>query len=136
MIDASIFFFYYLITGEFNMLSITPGVYGICSSLSLTNRYFHYSLSSSSTSFLTSYSFIICTIFIIFSLLIVYTSYNFIFIISTLTNFITFILTTSIISINIFYIILSNISKYNSNMNNICSYSIPRRVRYTYKICY
>ena len=123
-------------TGEFNSISNTPGVYGICSSLSLTNRYFNYSLSSSSTSFLTSYSFIICTIFIIFSLLIVYTSYNFIFIISTLTNFITFILTTSIIFINIFYIILSNISKYSSNMNNTCSYLIPRRVRYTYKICY
>ena len=131
-------------TGEFNSISSTPGVYGICSSLSLTNRfllscfssffiyiinlYINYSLNYSSAYFLTYSSFVTYIIFITSSLLIVCILYNFTFVIFTLT--------TSIVSMNIFYIILFNISKYISNMNNICSYSIPRRRRYTYKIYY
>ena len=115
-------------TGEFNLISNTPGVYGICSPLSLTNRF----LLTPTISF---FSYII-NYFLLFPFISFFFSFTNLFYILTLTNFIIFILTTSIISINIFYIILSNISKYNSNMNNICSYSIPRRVRYTYKICY
>lgn len=46
MIVASIFFFYSSMTGEFKTLSITPGYSGICSPLSLTNRYFIILLSS------------------------------------------------------------------------------------------
>ena len=124
MIVASIFFFYYLMTGVFKTLSNSPGSSGICPPISLTNIY---SLSPISSLFFSTISLffipfsfsIINHIFISLSDLYFHTNSIslFIYFISAfliffIASFYIFTLASSFILIFKFINISINISKY------------------------
>lgn len=124
MIDASIFFFYYLMTGVFKTLSNTQGSSGICPPISLTNIFllspfisfffyiFNLFLISSSSSII-KYFFIsltyryfryISSSLFIYSLILILASFLIHFFISILSSFyISIIILISIITNIILY---------------------------------